>query len=96
MRLSSGALLALVMLGTVAGPAAAQEVYTLKIGCVLDPQHPLLTMANVVATPHIGYVTRDEYELQFTDIFDQIVAYAAGAPINVVNQDALAKPRPRP
>jgi D-3-phosphoglycerate dehydrogenase len=53
-----------------------------------DPGHPLLAMENVVCTPHIGYVTRDEYEIQFTDIFDQIVAYAAGAPINVVNPDA--------
>jgi len=50
-----------------------------------DPTHPLLNMPNVVCTPHIGYVTRDEYDLQFSDIFDQIVAYAAGAPINVVN-----------
>ncbi len=56
---------------------------------VLDPQHPLLTMTNVVCTPHIGYVTRDEYETQFIDIFDQINAYAAGAPINVVNPDVL-------
>ena len=56
---------------------------------VLDPHHPLLTMSNVVCTPHIGYVTRDEYETQFTDIFDQINAYAAGAPINVVNPDVL-------
>ena len=47
--------------------------------------HPLLKMDNVVCTPHIGYVTRDEYELQFSDIFDQITAYAAGSPINVVN-----------
>jgi D-3-phosphoglycerate dehydrogenase len=50
-----------------------------------DPRHPLLTMDNVVCTPHIGYVTRDEYEIQFSDIFDQIAAYAAGTPINVVN-----------
>ena len=63
---------------------------------VRDPQHPLLTMENVVATPHIGYVTRDEYEIHFTDIFDQIVAYAAGNPINVVNPEVLARARPRP
>jgi D-3-phosphoglycerate dehydrogenase len=50
-----------------------------------DPGEPLLTLDNVVATPHIGYVTKEEYELQFSDIFDQIVAYAAGSPINVVN-----------
>jgi D-3-phosphoglycerate dehydrogenase len=54
-----------------------------------DPSDPLLTMDNVVATPHIGYVSRDEYELQFSDIFDQIVAYAAGEPISVVNPAAL-------
>jgi D-3-phosphoglycerate dehydrogenase len=54
-----------------------------------DPDHPLLRMENVVATPHIGYVTRDEYELQFCDIFDQIAAYVAGAPINVVNPQVL-------
>jgi D-3-phosphoglycerate dehydrogenase len=54
-----------------------------------DPDHPLLRMDNVVCTPHIGYVTRDEYELQFSDIFDQITAYAAGRPINVVNPAVL-------
>jgi len=58
---------------------------------LIDPTHPLLGMPNVVCTPHIGYVTRDEYDLQFSDIFDQIVAYAAGAPINVVNPDALSR-----
>jgi D-3-phosphoglycerate dehydrogenase / 2-oxoglutarate reductase len=58
-----------------------------------DINDPLLTMDNVVCTPHIGYVTRDEYELQFTDIFDQIVDYAAGKPSNVVNPDALTSRR---
>jgi len=56
---------------------------------VIDPSYPLLAMENVVCTPHIGFVTRDEYELQFSDIFDQIVAYAAGKPINVVNPEVL-------
>jgi D-3-phosphoglycerate dehydrogenase / 2-oxoglutarate reductase len=53
--------------------------------------HPLLALPNVVATPHIGYVTRDEYQLQFTEIFDQIVSYAAGTPDNVVNPDVLGR-----
>jgi D-3-phosphoglycerate dehydrogenase len=57
---------------------------------VLDIHHPLLTMDNVVCTPHIGYVSHDEYEIQFSDIFDQIVAYAAGTPTNVVNPAALS------
>ena len=55
-----------------------------------DVKDPLLTLENVVATPHIGYVTRDEYQLQFSDIFDQITAFAAGKPINVVNPKVLA------
>ena len=58
---------------------------------VLDPRHPLLAMENVVCTPHIGYVTRDEYEVQFSDVFDQIVAYASGTPINVVNPSVLER-----
>ena len=51
---------------------------------------PLLQFDEVVATPHIGYVTREEYETQFSDIFDQILAFAAGRPINVVNPQVLA------
>jgi D-3-phosphoglycerate dehydrogenase / 2-oxoglutarate reductase len=66
---------------------AAVDVYEEEP--VLDTRYPLFAMDNVVCTPHIGYVTRDEYEVQFSDIFDQIVAYAAGKPINVVNQKAL-------
>jgi D-3-phosphoglycerate dehydrogenase len=54
-----------------------------------DPSHPLLNMPNVVCTPHIGYVSREEYEAQFSDVFDQIVAYAAGRPINVINPQVL-------
>src|SRR5499427_4602854 len=73
---------------------AAVDVYEEEP--VLDPKHPLLTMDNVVCTPHLGYVTLDEYEVQFVDIFDQIVAYAAGTPINVVNPDVLQKARRAP
>jgi D-3-phosphoglycerate dehydrogenase len=56
-----------------------------------DPHHPLLTMDNVICTPHIGYVTRDEFEIQFSDVFDQIVAYGQGRPINVVNPAVLTR-----
>jgi len=66
---------------------AAVDVFELEP--LLDTSHPLLLLDNVVCTPHIGYVSRDEYELQFADIFDQIAAYAAAAPINVVNPDVL-------
>ena len=66
---------------------AAVDVYEQEP--VLGGRHPLLAMDNVICTPHLGYVTREEYETQFSDIFDQVVAYAAGAPINVVNPEAL-------
>jgi D-3-phosphoglycerate dehydrogenase len=70
---------------------AAVDVYEEEP--VLDTRYPLLGMENVVCTPHIGYVTRDEYEIQFTDIFDQIVAYCGGKPINVVNPEVLNSQR---
>ena len=54
-----------------------------------DIDNPLLTMSTVVATPHIGYVSREEWEIQFSDVFDQINAYAAGSPRNVVNPEVL-------
>lgn len=54
-----------------------------------DTANPLLTKPNVIPTPHIGYVTEDEFDLQFSDIFDQINAFADGAPINVINPDIL-------
>ena len=58
-----------------------------------NTQDPLLQMENVVCTPHIGYVTRDEYQLQFSDIFDQILAFASGSPSNVVNPAVLPRAR---
>jgi D-3-phosphoglycerate dehydrogenase / 2-oxoglutarate reductase len=70
---------------------AAVDVYEREP--LRDPAHPLLGMENVVATPHIGYVTHEEYETQFSDVFDQIVSYAAGTPIHVVNPEVLPHAR---
>jgi len=60
---------------------------------VTDRQYPLLALDNAICTPHLGYVTHEEYNVQFTDIFDQILAFAAGTPINVVNPRASAARR---
>jgi D-3-phosphoglycerate dehydrogenase / 2-oxoglutarate reductase len=68
---------------------AAVDVYDEEP--VRDPDHPLLTMENVVCTPHIGYVTRDEYEVAFRDIFQQVLAYLQGQPVHVVNPQALGR-----
>jgi len=62
---------------------------------LVDTEDPLLQMDNVICTPHIGYVSTDEWELQFSDIFDQVNAFAAGTPTNVVNAEVLATRRVR-
>ena len=55
-----------------------------------DTANPLLQMPNVLCTPHIGYVTYEEWDLQFKDVFNQILAYAAGKPVNMVNPQAVS------
>lgn len=54
-----------------------------------DTANTLLYSPNVLPTPHIGFVTEDELDLQFTDIYDQINAFASGQPINVINSELL-------
>lgn len=56
---------------------------------VRDPAHPLLALPNVTATPHVGYVTHEEWDLQFADVFDQIIAFGQGHPIHMINPEAL-------
>ncbi len=65
---------------------AAVDVYDTEP--LRDPNNPLLTLPNVLPTPHIGYVTEDEFELQFRDIFEQVNAFADGAPIHAINPEA--------
>ncbi|CAF1376208.1 unnamed protein product [Adineta ricciae] len=66
---------------------AAVDVYENEP--LTDTNNPLLNMDNAICTPHIGYVSTDEYEIQFTDIFEQILAYEKGTPIHVVNPQVL-------
>ena len=82
--------------GLVAQGALEAEIAKGRIGAAVDvfdteplteTTHPLLTSPNVLPTPHIGYVTEDEFDLQFSDIFDQVNAYAAGAPIHMINPE---------
>jgi len=51
---------------------------------VMDASHPLISLPNVTATPHLGYVERANYEKYFGDAFDAVSAYASGKPIRVV------------
>ena len=68
---------------------AAVDVYEEEP--VTDAGHGLPALDNVVCTPHLGYVERDALEDQFSEIFGQILAYAEGRPINVVNPEVLAE-----
>ena len=80
-----GALLAALKAGQPG--FAALDVYDEE---PMPASDPLLQLDNLICTPHIGYVTREEWDLQFTDIFEQINAHAAGAPSNVVNPQVLS------
>ncbi|MEL6571841.1 MAG: D-2-hydroxyacid dehydrogenase family protein [Pseudomonadota bacterium] len=80
--IASGALEAEIVKGRI---QAAVDVFDEEP--LRDTANPLLTHHNVLPTPHIGYVTEDEFDLQFSDIFDQINAYADGAPIHMINPE---------
>jgi phosphoglycerate dehydrogenase-like enzyme len=75
---------------TAGGPGSA-AVDVFEDEPVLGAAHPLLKMDNVIATPHLGYVERDSYELYYGLVVDQILAYAADKPINVLNPEAIRK-----
>lgn len=84
--IASGALEAEIARGRI---LAAVDVFDTEP--LRDKGHPLLVHPNVLPTPHIGYVTEDEFDLQFSDIFDQINAYAEGAPIHMINPEVWAR-----
>jgi D-3-phosphoglycerate dehydrogenase / 2-oxoglutarate reductase len=68
---------------------AAVDVYEEEP--VVGAKHPLLQMPNVLCTPHLGYAERDSYEALYTLAVDQLLAFADGKPINVVNPEAVGK-----
>ncbi|KPN05805.1 D-2-hydroxyacid dehydrogenase family protein [Xanthomonas arboricola] len=84
--IAPGALLAALDAGRPA--QAAVDVFEREP--VLDPRDPLLQHPRVLATPHLGYVESDSYALYFEAAFDNVLAFAAGAPRNLVNPEALA------
>jgi D-3-phosphoglycerate dehydrogenase len=86
--IAPGALLA----GLEAGRPAIAALDVFDAEPVTDPADPVLSHARVIATPHIGFVTEDEFDLQFADIYDQVNAFAEGAPLHMVNPEAFARP----
>ncbi|MBN9392539.1 MAG: D-2-hydroxyacid dehydrogenase family protein [Chloroflexi bacterium] len=79
-----GALLAALKAGRPG--FAALDVYEDE---PVSPDNPLLALPNVICTPHLGYVEKTSYENLFSTAFDQVNAFAAGQPINIVNPAVL-------
>jgi phosphoglycerate dehydrogenase-like enzyme len=77
-----GALLEVLGEGRIAG--AALDVYDLE---PIPPDHPLLALDNVLLTPHLGYVTRENLELFYEGTVEAIAAFAAGNPIRTLNPE---------
>jgi D-3-phosphoglycerate dehydrogenase len=84
---AEGALAAALQLGRPG--MAAVDVYEAEP--VLNADHALLHLDNAVCTPHLGYVEYAGYEKIFGAIFDQIIAYANGKPVNIMNPEALQR-----
>jgi D-3-phosphoglycerate dehydrogenase len=67
---------------------AAVDVYDEEP--VVGAQHPLLHMPNALCAPHLGYAEQGSYEAIYTVAVDQLLAFAAGQPINVANPPAVS------
>lgn len=67
---------------------AALDVFTSE---PLAPDSPLLRIPTLLATPHLGYVEKDSYEIYFKAAFENIVQFAQGEPTNILNPEALGK-----
>jgi len=68
---------------------AAVDVY--EDEPVIGGNHPLLKLPNAICTPHLGYAVREGYENHFNGVIGNILAYASGNPVNIINPEALGK-----
>ena len=70
-----------------AGRPGRAGIDVFEIEPLTDAHDILVHQPNVIATPHIGYVTEDELNMQSNDIYGQINAYASGAPIHMIHPE---------
>ena len=76
--------------GAIAG--AALDTFDIE---PLPPEHPFLKLPNTVITPHLGYVTQENYRVYYTGVLESIQAFCKGAPVRVLNAEVLESPQLR-
>ena len=59
----------------------------------LPSGHPLTVLDNTILVPHVGYVTREQYQVRYRDTVEDVAAYLRGEPLRVLNPEALATAR---
>jgi D-3-phosphoglycerate dehydrogenase len=87
---AGGALVAALQAGRPG--AAAVDVFEQEP--VLGARDPLIALPNALCTPHLGFVALDQLDEYFSDQFDRALAFERGAPIDLINPQALAVTRP--
>ncbi|MCA0405724.1 MAG: D-2-hydroxyacid dehydrogenase family protein [Proteobacteria bacterium] len=83
-----------LLAGLNAGRPGMAALDVFDVEPLTDAKDALVHHPNVIGTPHIGFVTEDELDLQFADIYEEINAFAAGCPIHVINPEVLGDKRP--
>lgn len=74
--------------------SAAVDVYDDEP--VLHGDHPLLKLDNALCTPHTAWLEQDTYEAYFGEAFDNILAFLAGRPVNLVNPEVISQQKQPP
>jgi D-3-phosphoglycerate dehydrogenase / 2-oxoglutarate reductase len=74
-----------------AGRPGAAAVDVFEHEPVTEARDPLVSLPNVLCTPHLGFVALDQLEEYFSDQFDRVLAFASGQPIDVINPEVLGK-----
>ena len=87
--IDEGALIETLKSGAIAG--AGLDVFDEE---PLPADHPLLTLDNVLLTPHLGYVTQETYRVFYGQTLDNIRSYLEGNLQRVMNPEALDSSRP--